>query len=345
MDESPVEKIDEGWKRFQNIQDALRRSWHKGVNRRTVLILVLLVTPMLAFYYYEIKPPTTFPQGELVTVTAGNSLKAVAQELEDQHVVASAMTFEWLTRALGGAASMHSGDYIFKQPRSVLFVARSIMNGYFGLEPVRIRIPEGTTAEEMAPLLAKKLPRFNAEIFVEKGKSYDGYLYPDTYFFLPNATEDVVLQTLRETFDKKISDLQEDIDASGFSLNEIVTIASLLEKEAHIYRDRRMIAQVIYNRLAIHMPLQIDAAFLYFLGRTTFSLTREDLQYDSPYNTYRYKGLPPGPITNPSYASIKAALEPIPHDYIFYLADYSGVTYYSKTYEEHLHKKRLYLGT
>ncbi len=343
MDESPIEKIDEGWQRFRDFKSSLARSWQHGVNRRTLLIILSVVAPVVLAYLMGVVPPRDFPVGDIVTVSSGNTLNEVAQELYGQDVITSPFVFGVVVRILGGDTTLHSGDYLFKRPRSVFGVAYTVIHGYFGLEPVRIRIPEGTTAEEMAPLFARHLPRFDAEAFVEKGKPYDGYLYPDTYFFLPNATEDVVLATMRDTFTAKTQDLQEAIAASGYSLEEIVIIASLVEKEAHIYRDRRMIAEVIFNRLEIDMPLQIDAAFLYFLGKSTFTLTLKDLQHESPYNTYRYKGLPPGPITNPSYASLKATLTPIEHDYLFYLADYSGVTYYSETYAEHLRKKRLYL--
>jgi len=120
-------------------------------------------------------------------------------------------------------------------------------------------------------------------------------------------------------------------------------MASLLEKEAHIFRDRRMISGVLWKRMEIGMPLQVDAAFLYFLGRTTFDLTLEDLQYDSPYNTYLHAGLPAGAITNPSLRAIEAAVTPIDNGNLFYLADFSGTTHYSATFEEHLRKKRIYL--
>ena len=121
-------------------------------------------------------------------------------------------------------------------------------------------------------------------------------------------------------------------------------MASILEREAHDLEDRRMIADVLWRRLELGMPLQVDATFLYTLGKTTFDLTDADLEGDDPYNTYVNKGLPPGPIGSPSLESILAAVTPIKSDYLYYLADKNNVTYYSETYEEHLQKKRKYLG-
>ena len=123
-------------------------------------------------------------------------------------------------------------------------------------------------------------------------------------------------------------------------------MAWILEKEAHTTFDRRMIAGVLWRRLKIDMALQVDVAFLYSIGRSTFSLTNADLKdADDPYNTYVHKGLPPGPIGSPSLSSLRAAVTPIDEGFLFYLADGNNVTHYSKTYEEHLRKKALYLGT
>ena len=142
-----------------------------------------------------------------------------------------------------------------------------------------------------------------------------------------------------------MAELEQTYGTSTRSRTDIVTMASILEKEAKNTRDRKMIAGVLWNRLDRGMLLQVDAVFLYTIGRTTFDLTMKDLASDSPYNTYRYKGLPPTPIGSPSLDSLVAAMTPTKSDYLFYLADNDHVTHYSKTYREHLRKKRLYLGS
>ncbi len=331
------------WQRVRSWWSRAFSEWNNGVNQRSFALLMVFCVPIVVAYLLLIQAPSFFPLNQLIEIEADSSLVSVAESLEEQGVVRSAEVLTVVVLLMGGAERVHAGDYMFTRPEDVFTLAQRIIDGRFGLEPVRIRIPEGSTAKQMAPLFAKKLPRFNEETFLALATPKEGRLFPDTYFFLPNAREDEVVQTLTENFDTKIASLQEKIDAFGKPLDEVITMASLLELEASRFNDRRMIAGVLWNRLNINMMLQVDAAFLYFLGRTTYTLSREDLKYDSPYNTYKYTGLPPGPIANPSLASIEAAVTPIEHKYVFYLADRSGNTYYSATYAEHLQKKRVYI--
>jgi UPF0755 protein len=330
---------------FDGAQADLSEHWRPHSNRRTIIILIIAGVVAATVYTQAIQPPEAFPVRELVTVPEGSTLSEVAQALAEQHVIRSPHAFELSMRILGRARGAKAGDYIFKEPQSVWGIARRISTGAFGLEPVRIRITEGATTREMAEQLSKALPRFNADAFLLAARPQEGYLFPDTYFFLPNAHEDAVLDTLRQNFDAHIAELQPLIAASGHSLEEIITMASIIEREARVPADRRMISGVLWNRIRINMPLQVDVTFLYTVGKNTFQLTLADLRTDHPYNTYVNKGLPPGPIGSPSLDSIQAAAEPTPNPYLFYLADNTGVTHFSKTYEEHLRKKRLYLGT
>lgn len=327
--------------------DAFRRraraQWLEGHNRRTALIIMLVLLPIVALYLAFIHPPVDFPVDDIITVEDGASLSSVATSFSERHVVRSALALRAAVTIMGGERSVIAGDYQFHRPRSVFAIARLITTGTFGLEPERIYIPEGSMTTEMAKIYARHLPRFDQETFLKLAQPLEGYLYPDTYFFFPNATEEQVVKTMLSNFELQVKDLREAIASSEHSFEEIIVMASLLEKEAHRYADRQRIAGVLWRRIDIGMALQVDAAFLYFLGRTTYDLTLEDLQIDSPYNTYKYKGLPPGPITNPSVSSIRAALDPIDTGALFYLADRHGNTYYSKTYEEHLQKKRIYI--
>ena len=199
--------------------------------------------------------------------------------------------------------------------------------------------------KEMAALLDRQFERFDAKNFLAEAQPQEGYLFPDTYFFMPNATERTIIQAMRQNFDQHLSEIELRLASSTHSLKDIVIMASLIEREARDPKDRRIIAGVLWNRLARKMPLQVDVTFLYTIGKDTFQLTTVDLISDSPYNTYKNKGLPPTPIGSPSLDSLLAAAEPTKNNYLFYLADHNGVTYFSRTYEEHLRKKRLYLGT
>lgn len=330
---------------FDGAQADLAEEWRPHANRRTVIILVVAGIAAGLMYTQAIEPPSAFPIQELVVVEEGATLSAIAQSLRAQQVIRSPLAFELSMRILGHARDAKAGDYIFKEPVGVWGVARRISTGAFGLEPIRIRIGEGATTREMAEQLSRALPRFDADAFLLAARPQEGYLFPDTYFFLPNAREEAVLETLRQNFDAHIAEMQSSIDASGRSLEELVIMASIIEREARIPADRRMISGVLWNRIERGMPLQVDVTFLYTVGKNTFQLTLADLRTDHPYNTYVNKGLPPGPIGSPSLDSLVAAAEPTKNPYLFYLADMSGTTHFSKTYEEHLRKKRLYLGT
>lgn len=328
-----------------SVRDFLSSEWRRGANQRTIIIALSI--GLLFFYIYtrHIEPPRDFPLHELVTIPEGTHLPDLSKVLEVAHVVQSASSLRLLVTALGKASEVKAGDYVFKEPATVFQVARRITTGAFGLEPERIRVREGATTKEMSKIFAARLQRFNVETFIEKAQTQEGYLFPDTYFFLPNATEDTVIAALRQNFDQHLQLLAGEIASFGKPLDDVITMASLIEREAHDAKDRRMISGVLWNRIQKNMLLQVDAAFLYEMGKATFDLTLDDLKVDSPYNTYKYKGLPPTPIGSPSLDSIEAAVTPVAHDYLFYLADRHGKTYYSKTYEEHLRKKKLYLGT
>ena len=326
------------------IQGELSEKWRLHANRRTIIILLTLGTVALVSYVYVIEPPDNFPLQQLVTVQAGSSVDEISRSLQANGVVQSALAFKLLAIATGHARTLHAGDYLFKEPQDIFSVVRTVSLGAFGLEPEKIRIPEGATTRSMAIIFKSRLLRFNSEKFLAKAQPLEGYLFPDTYFFLPNANEDTVIDTMHQTFSDQIAPYQGQIASSSRSLADIVTMASILEREASKPDDRRKIAGVLYNRIAKGMALQVDVTFLYTMGKNTFQLTLEDLRSDNPYNTYIHKGLPPGPIGSPSLDSLLAAINPEKSKNLFYLADNTGVTHYSATYAQHLANKHLYLG-
>lgn len=318
--------------------------WQAHANRRTSIIVIVAALFVTLAYLFFIEPPVGFPLHKLVTIDDGASLSQVARSLQQAQVVRSAIALEVVVTAMGKEHAVRSGDYLFKEPQNLFEVARTISTGAYGLDPIRFRIMEGMTVTQMAKIFSLELERFNTDRFLREAKSQEGYLFPDTYFFLPNASDELIVKTMRQNFDAKIAPLLPAIASSTRSLADIITMASILEREAHTTDDRKKIAGVLWNRLTRGMPLQVDAVFLYTLGKNTFQLTIEDLQTDGPYNTYTRKGLPPTPIGNPSMDSIMAALYPEKSSYFYYLADKSGTTHYSKTYAEHLQKKALYLS-
>lgn len=323
----------------------LSQYWYQGTNRRSVTGIVVVGILAALMYVFLIQPPDNFPVDELVTVREGATLQVAAVELKTAGVVRSGIALRALVRLMGTDRAIRAGDYLFSEPRDVFAVAKALSTGAFGLEPIRIRIHEGAMVKEMAVIFARQLKRFDQQKFLAQATAEEGYLFPDTYFFMPNATEGSIIQAMRQNFDSQVATMTPQIASSTHSLGDIVTMASIVEREARNSKDRRMIAGVLWNRLARGMALQVDVTFLYTIGKGTFDLTMADLVSDSPYNTYKNKGLPPTPIGSPSLDSLFAATVPTKNDFLFYLADKHGVTHFSKTYQEHLRKKRLYLGT
>lgn len=319
--------------------------WRLHTNRRTMLALIFGGTTLITLYIGVVQPPESFPIDTLVTIPQGATLSETANSFQNQGLIRSSLSLKILLTLAGRQDEVHAGDYLFKEPKNLFVVARAIALGLYGLEPTRIRIPEGATTAKMAKIFGSQLQRFNEEHFLEIAQPQEGFLFPDTYFFLPNATEELVFSTIRQNFDTQIATIQEKIDAFGKPLKDVVIMASLLEREAENSEDRRKISGVLWNRLERNMLLQVDAAFIYTLGKGSFDLTVNDLKSDDPYNTYVNKGLPPGAIGSPSMDSLLAAVTPVEHNYLYYLADKRHVTHYSKTYQEHLRKKRLYLGS
>ncbi|NBD74365.1 endolytic transglycosylase MltG [Patescibacteria group bacterium] len=288
-------------------------------------------------------PPATFPERALVEIPEGVSLDEAARILQREGVVHSHLLLSGVVIARAGETNVQAGTYYFPEPQSLWTVADRLIAGDLKLDPIRVTIWEGMTSYQMAEVLAERLGSFTADEFATEALKREGYLYPDTYYFRPDATVAEVMQTMEETFFERIATIEEDIDTFGRPLHEVVTMASLLEREARTFESRRTIAGILWNRIEREMPLQVDAVFGYIQRRETFHPLYSDLEVDSPYNTYQNTGLPPGPIASPSLSSLEAAVNPIENDYLFYLTGRDGQMRYSHNYTQHLNYKRIYL--
>ncbi len=334
-----------GNKRLHAFVGHARAFWQMHANRRTKHIMVIGVIISMIFYLGAMRAPSNFPTNTLVTIATGQDFIAIAESLENQNVVRSSMAMRVLAKVYGAERIIHSGDYLFKEPAGLLDVLKRLSTGAFGLEPVKVQVRDGSTVADIAELLERKMLKFNKEKFLQIASKNEGYLFPDTYYFLPNAPESQIVGAMKDNFFNQYKKVEEAAKDINLSLHEIVTLASLVELEAWKYEDRRKIAGVLYNRLAIDMPLQVDVSFVYIMNKGSFEVTREDMRHQSPYNTYVHKGLPPGPIGSPSLASLKATVDPagMENNWLFYLADSTGVTHFSKTYAQHLALKRKYI--
>jgi len=315
------------------------------ISKIRVFVAVGVILLGCSFYFGLISAPDDFPVGAVITVENGAPLTRIAENLENQNVVKSAEMFSALARLLMNEKGVLAGDYFFEEKYSTPRVVWRMIRGIYGITPTRITFVEGLTIYDMAELLSEKFPKFDKIKFIKiaEEQNEEGYLFPDTYYFLPSVTPEAVIKTMRANFDLQIAEIAEKIKAFGKTLEEIVIMASILEKEARTLNSKRVISGILWKRIEIDMPLQVDAVFPYIIGKNTYQLSLDDLKTDSPYNTYKNKGLPVGPIANPSIYSILATVTPVASDYLFYLSDRSGNMYYAADFEQHKQNKRLYV--
>ena len=321
----------------------LERDFFAGGKKISLRKLGVAFFFIFVSYFFFIASPVKFPVGVIVKIEDGKSTQEIAQELKEKKVIKSKLLFETIVRVFRGDSGVMSGDYFFEGRKNLISVSYRMTRGFFGLTPIRVTLFEGLTTKEMAKILAKKFSEVDEAEFIKKTKNKEGYLFPDTYYFSPNIKTDDVIKAMENNFNERIEGLRDEIQASGYTENEIITMASILEEEGITFEDRKMMSGVLWNRIKIGMPLQVDAVFPYIIGKNTYQVDLEDLKNNSLYNTYVHKGLPPGPITNPGFNSIVATLEPAKHNYLYYLSDRNHKTYYAETFEEHKRNRILYL--
>ena len=310
---------------------------------RLWLVFLACLIFLFGSAWFLLAPPPGSSLEHTVVITRGMPLDAVAQELAAAHVIAHPLLLRLLLRATGEDGALQAGAYRFASPETLITVMQRLITGEYGLPSMRITFSEGATVRDMAARVAETFPEVSAADFIAAGQPYEGYLFPDTYFFPPSADASSIVAAMRANFNTKIASISPEIQASGHSLASLVIMASLIEKEARTDAVRRMVSGILWNRIQRGMPLQVDAVFGYINGRDTYAPSLSDLTIDSPYNTYIHKGLPPGPIDNPGLASLEAAAQPTKTKYLYYLTDKNGVMHYATTYAGHEANLRKYL--
>lgn len=246
-------------------------------------------------------------------------------------------------KVLDGDTRIQSGTYFFREPNSLFIISLRLTNLLFGTKPYRVFIPEGYSNKKISVLLSKTFPNFSQADFLQKTAELEGRLFPDTYYFQRESTVDEIIFELNENWKEQIKSLNQDILLSGRSLDDIMTMASIIERETMTAEDRRLVSGILWKRIEIGMPLQVDATFEYYTKYNTYTVTKSVMKSDSPYNTYTNKGLPPTPIANPGLDSIKAAISPTKSDYLYYLTGRDGKMYYAEDFTGHKKNRRLYL--
>lgn len=319
-----------------------------------VLALVAALIFLVIFFFWwqwgnqpasNLKPAPP----KIFVVKKGESLTSVADRLEKESLIRSSLVFRVLVLTRGLAGNIQAGDFRLRPSLTTEEVVYVLTHGTLD---VWLTFPEGWRREEFSRRLTANLEEFNYEEFVEKTRDLEGYLFPDTYLIPVEASPSAVIKIVGRNFEKKFSsELEKQAKNKGLTQKQVLILASIVEREAKSDRDRPLVAGILIKRWRNDWPLQADATVQYALANqqsvnltteqlTNFSwwpkkITKDDLKINSPYNTYEYKGLPPGPICNPGLASIKAVIEAQESEYWFYLSDPSGTVHYAKTAEEH----------
>ncbi|MFA6269841.1 MAG: endolytic transglycosylase MltG [Candidatus Paceibacterota bacterium] len=313
---------------------------------RITAIVALVLFLFSIFYIFSWRAPSPFPEQALITIERGESLTQVANSFKQKNIIRSDFWLKTFIVILGGEKRVVAGDYYFPTATNIFRVAKMIHKGEFGLIALRVTLPEGSSSIEMAEILKKQLPNFNAEDFKKEvaDNNYEGFLFPDTYFLTPNVKASDVILMMRENFTRQTKPYEADIIKFQKPLNEIIIMASIIEDEANrTLESKRIVSGILWKRLRMKMPLQVDAPFQYYNGKNSYTLTKEDLKQDHEYNTYLNKGLPPTAITNPGIDSIRAAITPTPTEYLYFMSDKSGNMYYAKNFEGHQTNREAYL--
>jgi UPF0755 protein len=317
----------------------------KNQNKRFFLVVIFIVFIIFSvFYFTTLRAPDDFPVGRKIKIEEGMTLSEISGLLKQSSVIRSEIAFEVFVTIISSDSGALHGDYFFNKRTNLFNIAKKITKGEYGLTPIQITIPEGSTIYDIARLFEDNFLDFDSVAFLESARDKEGYLFPDTYLFLPNVEVEQVINEMQDNFKIKINEIKNEIIAFNKPLEEIVIMASILEKEARTMESRKMISGILWKRIDIGMPLQVDAVFPYINGKNTYTLTLEDLKVDSLYNTYKYKGLPVGPIANPGLDSLLAAVTPKKSPYFYYLSDKTGNIHYSRNFEEHKRNKKLYLN-
>jgi UPF0755 protein len=287
-----------------------------------------------------------------VTIPAGASLRSTADSLAAAGVVESAALFSWYARLSGGAKDIKAGNYAIHSDISWPALVRALREGE-GIEN-RLTIPEGWALSAIVPALAQALgaPEDSVDAAVRDStlrneldvpaSTLEGYLFPDTYIFGYGTAPRTAVREMTKRFESVWQPAWDDrLTELGMSRNQIVTLASIVEKEAVLPEERPVIAAVYLNRLKKHMLLQADPTVQYALGLHRDRLLYRDLLVDSPYNTYKYPGLPPGPIASPGRASLEAALYPARVPYLYFVAMPDGHHEFRSNSRQHAEAVRM----
>lgn len=305
-----------------------------------VLVVCMVIMITLTFTYTGLTTATAdFPLNREVVILEGESIDTIGEKLEEGRYIESPLLFKIVARHLDADTTIKAGTYTFNEPHSTYELVRLLSEGGATAPLMRLTFPEGYTVQDWDMYTNGVFEETDTEAL----ESNEGKLFPDTYFVGDDEPRDSLILRMKEHYETTVGPLRPLMEERGYTEDEVIIFASILEREANDETSMRMVAGILENRLRADMPLQVDAVFEYYTGKGSSELTLDDLQSDTAYNTYTNLGLPSSPIGNPGLMAIEAVLNPTPSDYYYYLTGNDGEFYYAKSFEEHKRNKARYL--
>ncbi len=326
------------------------------------LFFALLGFSLSLFVFWGIFFPKDFfsPTKKLFLVEKNQSVFQIAQNLEREGLIKNKIFFLFYLFLKGEQKRLKAGKYYLNSSMAIPEIAQKIVLGQ--TFKIKVTIPEGYNLKQIEKILFEKkvikepLSQFKVKDFkdefgflreVPPENSLEGFLFPETYWFDPETEAKEVMRIFLKTFEKKAKEIFAQSQKQEKNFYEILIMASLIEKEVFNTEScpscKNLVSGILWKRLKNQIPLQVDATITYLTGKKTTKISSQDLQIESPYNTYKYLGLPPSPICNPGLESLLAALEPQPSAYWYYLTTSEGKVIFTKTFEEHRSAKAKYL--
>ena len=326
----------------------------KIVNVTTIIVIMIIIITIWQCFKI-VDTPLKIKDEEIIEVAEGDSFYGVLNKLSEEDKIKNEFLVKLYLKIRGIKPEVLAGTYKLDKSMTLDEIITLLSNDST-IGKIYITIPEGYTIDDIATELEEN-NICSSEDFINSVKNYDlpayvsnnpnkrynleGFLFPDTYSFNENENADFVVKTMINRFEEVWQELVQSLNLSiaDDEIEKIVIVASIIEKEAVVDSERSLISSVIYNRIAIEMPLQIDATVIYSYGYHIEKMYEKHLEIDSPYNTYMYYGLPIGPISNPGRASLMAALKPEKTDYLYYLLESEYTHYFTDNYDDFLRRK------
>lgn len=332
----------------------MKKNNKKNSSKTLIILLLVVIVVSASIFISTIKKPLKISGSEVVNVEEGDSFYSIVSRLSNENKIKSPLLIKIYSKLTNLNLEVVPGNHTLEKSMSLKEMAEALKETS-NANTVTITIPEGFTIDDIAVRVSENgictkdeflsaVKNYPLPSYVkddpDKRYNLEGFLFPDTYNFDAGVKPEYIIETMIKRFEEIWSKVSTGFNIKSEDIEKVITVASIIEKEARVDKDRPLVASVIYNRLAQDMPLQIDATVIYAHGYYIENVRNRHLAIESKYNTYLHDGLPVGPICNPGVASIEAALNPAKTDYLFYLLASDNEHYFTNNYDDFLKKKQ-----